>query len=326
MMARKTSVNLRLGGAMCFVLALLTVAAPAVAQPDAVRTARIRESNARDGWQRVPEILVALNAVPGAHVADVGAGDGFFTVRLARAVGPTGRVTAVDISRQALDRLRARVSDDQLSNVDVVQGEVSDPHLPSASLDGVLIVNAYHEMEEFGRMLDHLRQALKPGGRLVLVEPLDPRLRGESRARQTRAHSLEAGYADREFRAAGFDVIGLRDPFIRGGQREQWLMVAERGVDDQARVDVPAAAANPVPDSPTSVGTDAELAQPELRVSLAQTKALLKKGDVVVLDVRDADSYVAGHVPGALLVPLADLGDLLSGLHLESKPVVTYCT
>jgi ubiquinone/menaquinone biosynthesis C-methylase UbiE len=255
-MARKTSVNLRVGGAMSFVLALLTMAAPAVAQPDAVRTARIRESNARDGWQRVPDILVALNVAPGAHVADVGAGDGFFTVRLARAVGPTGRVTAVDISREALDRLRARVSDDQLDNVDVVQGEASDPHLPAASLDGVLIVNAYHEMEDFGQMLVHLRRALKPGGRLVLVEPLDPRLRGDPRDRQTKQHSLEAGYADRELRAAGFDVIGLRDPLVRRGQREEWLMVAERGPDAQSRVEAPAAATSAVSDSATSAGTE----------------------------------------------------------------------
>lgn len=322
----RTRRHLIRAGVLCCALSLLALSTLALAQQDAVATARIRESNAREGWQRVPDILVALNVVPGAHLADVGAGDGFFTVRLARAVGPTGRVIAVDISREALDRLRARLADDQLSNVDVVQGEVSDPHLPAESLDGVLIVNAYHEMEAFERMLDHIRRALKPGGRLVLVEPLDPRLRGEPRARQTKAHSLDAGFADRELRASGFDVIGLRDPFIRRGQTEMWLMVAERGSDARSRAEAPAAATSPAPDSATSVGTDAELAQPELRISLAQTKALLKTGDVVVLDVRDADSYVAGHIPGALLAPLADLGGLLPGLHLEGKPVVTYCS
>lgn len=215
-------------GVASFLLVLLAVSALVAAGQD-VRSARIRENDKRESWQRVPDILVALGVVPGARVADVGAGDGFFTVRLARAVGPGGRVVAVDISREALDRLRARLEEDLLTNVDVVQGEVADPHLPVDSLDAVLIVNAYHEMDRFEAMLDHLRRALKPGGRLVLVEPLDPKLRGESRASQTKAHSLDAGSAERELRAAGFEVIGLRDPFVRREQSEEWLMIAQRG-------------------------------------------------------------------------------------------------
>ena len=325
-MATTKSRGIGLGAAASCVLALLALSTLAAARQDPVQTARIRENNAREGWQRVPDILVALNVIPGAHVADVGAGDGFFTVRLARAVGPNGRVIAVDISREALERLRSRLVDDVLTNVDVVQGEVADPHLPTDSLDGVLIVNAYHEMDQFASMLDHLRRALKPGGRLVLVEPLDPRLRGKSRAKQTNDHSLDAGFADRELRAAGFDVIGLRDPFIRRGQTEQWLMVAERGLDAQmARADA-AATGNPAPDSPTEAVTDAELAAPELRISPAQFKTLLKTGHVLVLDVRDADSYVAGHLPGAVLMPLGDLADRLPELRHENRQVVTYCS
>lgn len=101
-----------------------------------VQTARIREDNARDGWQRVPDILVALNVVPGSRVADVGAGDGFFTVRLARAVGPKGRVIAEDIDTKALARLRVRVAEELLENIDVVQGGPDEPeHRPERNAD-----------------------------------------------------------------------------------------------------------------------------------------------------------------------------------------------
>ena len=327
-MAKKTAVGIRVGGALICLLSLFAFATPAAAQPDAVQKARTRESNAREGWQRVPDILVALNVVPGARVADVGAGDGFFTVRLARAVGPGGRVIAEDINGEALARLRARIAEEMLNNVDIVQGDVADPHLPASTLDAVLVVNAYHEMEQFASMLDHIRRALKPGGRLVLVDLLDPRLRGESRSQQTKAHSLDAGFAARELRAARFDVVGLRDPFIRQGTSiEQWLMIAERGPDaDPAQTRPARAEPATAPDSPTNIGTEAELASPDLRISVTQLKALLKAGAVLVLDVRDADSYVAGHLPGAILAPLGDLAEQLPGLPRENRPVVAYCT
>ena len=327
-MPGSTAVGIRLGCVLLGLISLFAAPTPAADQQDAVQAARMRETNAREGWQRVADILVALNIGPGTQVADVGAGDGFFTVRLARAVGPSGRVIAEDIDGQALARLRDRMAEDLLDNVDVVQGDATDPHLPVGTLDAVLVVNAYHEMEQFASMLDHLRRALRPGGRLVLVEPFDPRLRGESRSRQTKEHSLDAGFAVRELRAARFEVVGLRDPFIRRGtSTEHWLMIAERGPDtDQASAGSAPADAASVSDSPVTFGTEAELASPDLRIPVAQLKALLASGAVLLLDVRDADSYVAGHLPGAILVPLSDLAGRIPEVRRESGPIVAYCT
>lgn len=209
-------------------LALLFVAAQAVAQEDALR-GRMREDAQREGWQRVADILVAVGATPGARIADVGSGDGFFTVRLARAVGRNGRVTSLDINTRSLDRLRGRLADEGVTNVDVVQGDSADTNLGAeSSFDGILIVNAYHEMERYPQTLARLRAALKPGGRLVLVEPLDPKLRGEARDRQTRSHSLGVGFAINEVRAAGFHVIALVDPLAITPRNEEWMLVARR--------------------------------------------------------------------------------------------------
>jgi hypothetical protein len=161
-----------------------------------------------------------------------------------------------------------------------------------------------------------------------LVEPLDSRLRGEPRGRQTKEHSLDSGFAIRELRAARFDVIGLRDPFTRRGNgNEEWLLIAERGPDaepPQARA-APADSATAA-DSPVSFGTEAELASPDLRLSITQLKTLLGTGPVLLLDVRDVDSYVAGHLPGAILVPLDDLVARLPELRKEDRPIVAYCT
>ena len=102
--------------------------------------------------------------------ADVGAGSGYFTVRLARRVGPAGRVYANDLQPQMLKMLGARLAREGIANVTLVRGVVDDPKLPPSSLDLVLMVDVYHEFSEPQKMLRGLRATLKPGGRLVLLE------------------------------------------------------------------------------------------------------------------------------------------------------------
>jgi ubiquinone/menaquinone biosynthesis C-methylase UbiE len=310
--------------------ALACAAPPALARQDDVRQARLRSENRREAFQRTAEILVALGAVPGARIADVGAGDGFFTVRLARAVGPQGHVIAEDIDRKALDRLQTRVAQEFLTNVDVVLGEPDDPRLPDATLDAVLIVNAYHEMESFRSILEHIRRALKAEGHLVLVEPFDPKLRGETRAKQTKAHSLAPTFAEEELRVAGFEVTALRDPFVRTGSEEHWLIVAQpeavAGALAPPRPPGPSAVRTGEPSGADTTVSEAALASPELRISQEEFTTLVGADAVLILDVRDADAYEAGHIPGARLVPLRDLADHLDWLLTETRRIVAYCT
>ncbi len=310
--------------------ALAGVAPPAPAAQDDSRQARVRAENRREALQRTAEILVALGVAPGARVADVGAGDGFFTVRLARAVGSEGRVIAEDVDPVALDRLRARVAEELLANVDVVLGEPDDPRLPVATLDAVLIVNAYHEMDAFQPILQRIRRALKPDGRLVLVEPFDRKRRGESRAAQTKAHSLAPTFAEEELRVAGFDVTALRDPFVRTGGEEQWLMVAQPEAVPGA-VAAPPSAGPPDssrgrPSGGDAAASEAALASPALRISQEEFAALAGARAVLILDVRDANAYEAGHIPGARLIPLSDLSDHLGALVPEARSIVAHCT
>jgi predicted methyltransferase len=192
-----------------------------------VKACQSSRDETREEWQKVPEIVRALGIGDGSSVADIGAGGGFFTFRLARIVGAGGRVYAVDVAQDDLRRLRTRTSDEGLPQVEVVAGERDDPRLADGSIDAALIVNAYHEMRQHQAMLAGIRRALKPAGRLVIVEPIVQSRRGESREKQESSHEIEARYVEADLREAGFEVIELRDPFTkRPAGDTEWLIVA----------------------------------------------------------------------------------------------------
>ena len=118
-----------------------------------------------------PDRALDLLAIPkGAAVADVGAGSGYMTVKLSARVGPTGRVYATDVQPEMLRLLGRRLTIQQVTNVTLVQGAVDDPRLPQSAIDLELLVDVYHELSAPQAMLRHLRDALKPDGRLVLLE------------------------------------------------------------------------------------------------------------------------------------------------------------
>src|SRR5262245_9916624 len=118
-----------------------------------------------------PDRAIRILQIPkGAAVADIGAGSGYMTIRLSERVGPTGTVFATDIQPQMLEILRRRLADKKITNVTLVQGAVDDPRLPPASVDLELMVDVYHELSQPQAMLRGLREALKPAGRLVLLE------------------------------------------------------------------------------------------------------------------------------------------------------------
>ena len=118
-----------------------------------------------------PDLAMRLIRVQrGSTVADLGAGSGYFTLRLARAVGEMGKVYAVDIQPGMLQLLQKAVARERVTNVIPVLGAVDNPNLPANALDLVLMVDVYHEFSQPQVMLQRIKEALKPGGRLVLLE------------------------------------------------------------------------------------------------------------------------------------------------------------
>ena len=130
----------------------------------------VLEGPDRDAWQKPELVMDALAIGERSAVADVGAGGGWFTVRLARRVGPNGVVYAQDVQPQMLDSIKRRVTREGFENVFYIRGERRDPKLPREALDAVLMVDTYHEFENPVALLRGVGVALKPGGRVGIVD------------------------------------------------------------------------------------------------------------------------------------------------------------
>ena len=169
------------------------------------------ERTERDEEEAPDVALRVLNIPKGASVADIGAGSGYITEKLAARVGSAGMVFANDVQPQMLEMLARRLEKKRISNVTLVQGTIDDPKLASASVDLELMVDVYHEFSRPQAMLQHLREALKPGGRLVLLEyrkedPTIP-IRPE--------HKMSVAEARMEVEAEGFTLSKVDETLPR---------------------------------------------------------------------------------------------------------------
>jgi ubiquinone/menaquinone biosynthesis C-methylase UbiE len=162
--------------------------------------AKVFDDPSRDAWQQPDTVIATLELAPAMSVADVGAGTGYFTVRLARAV-PQGQVIATDIEPDMVRYLTERAQKEQLTNVHAVLAGAADPKLPPASVDRVLVVDVWHHLSDRVAYARGLAAALRPGGRVIVVDftmdskhgpPKHHRLAPEAIASDLRAAGLEA--------------------------------------------------------------------------------------------------------------------------------------
>ena len=175
-----------------------------ISKPGSTQFSTETERDNRNEAQTVMD-LAAIRE--GMTVADIGAGEGYYTVRLAGRVGRKGRVLAQDIDAGALHRLGARVEHDRLDNVSIKPGAPDDPRLPAQSFDRIFMVHMYHEVAEPYAFLWRLWPALKQGGQVVVVD-LD---------RPTDQHGIPPALLFCEFKASGFRLVGFhRKPGISG--------------------------------------------------------------------------------------------------------------
>lgn len=157
------------------------------------------------------EILRELGARPGAVVADLGAGSGYFTLPLARRVGPQGTVYAVDVQPEMLDILRGKLAEAEVDNVELVLGAEADPRLPEGVVDLVLLVDVYHELEYPRELMQEVVRSLVPGGRVVLVE-----YRAEDPDLPIRPlHKMTETQVKREMTPVGLEWVETRDDLPR---------------------------------------------------------------------------------------------------------------
>ena len=167
----------------------------------------VSTEEARDDRNEANTVMDLAKIRPGTIVADIGAGDGYYTIRLAARVGKDGKVLAQDIDKSALERLGQWVEREKLDNVSIKPGAVDDPRLPANSFDRVFMVHMYHEVAEPYAFLWRLQPALRKGGRIIVVD----------RDRPTDRHGIPPLLLQCEFQAVGYRLVEfVRKPEILG--------------------------------------------------------------------------------------------------------------
>lgn len=181
---------------------------PAADRPVAsIVSSRWSNEEERDRLREAEQVMDRASIRPGMTVADIGAGEGYYTIRLAQRVGEKGRVLAEDIMAATRDALAERVARERLDNVSVRLGLPSDPRLPANSFDRVLMVHMYHEIEQPYEFLWRLRPSLKPGGLVVVVDA----------NRLTQNHGTPPALLQCEFAAVGYVQVSREELPSAGG-------------------------------------------------------------------------------------------------------------
>jgi predicted methyltransferase len=181
--------------------------------------------DARDRAGEAEDVMQLAGVKAGMSVADVGAGEGYYTVRLARVVGPKGRVLAEDIQPDIRDQLADRVQRERLDNVAVKLGTPDDPTLPPSSFDRVFLVHMYHEVASPYAFLWHMREGVKPDGLVVVVDANRPIMQ----------HGTPPAQLKCEFAAVGLQPVKFK--FLEGGEVYfmAFKLAAPRPAPDQIR-------------------------------------------------------------------------------------------
>jgi uncharacterized protein (TIGR01244 family) len=201
---------------LIFLCTLISISVIAVAQEQRERVpgqmlppqfANILLMDSRVNQERPDKALQFMGLKDGDIVADIGCGNGFFTLRLAKEIGPHGVVFAVDVQQGMLDQLNKRQKELNLSNIYPILGQFEDPLLPPGKVDWIMLVDAYHEFSNPKAMLARMKECLAPGGRVALIE-----YRGEQNSSKggfqiPHDHAMTVDQVAKEWRPAGFELV-----------------------------------------------------------------------------------------------------------------------
>lgn len=180
---------------------------------------------ARDNRNEADTVMDLAEITEGMTVADIGAGEGYYTVRLAERVGKTGRVLAQDIDTEALARLGQRVSRDRLDNVSIKPGAIADPRLPATSFDRIFMVHMYHEVTEPYAFIWRMRDALSTEGQVIVVDVDRPNGR----------HGISPNQLFCEFEAVGFELVEFAQRPDIAGYFARFVAVGDKPAPENIR-------------------------------------------------------------------------------------------
>jgi predicted methyltransferase len=168
--------------------------------------ARAYASDDRADWQQAERVIVSLGLESGDRVADLGSGGGYFTFLLADAVGPTGRVYAIDVAEDMNERLARIAAERGYAQVETVLAEPDDAMIPSGGVDLVFTSNTYHHIDDRETYFRKLSESLREGGRLAVIDYKD-----EGFMQGLLGHSTDASMIQTELESAGYELVAQHD-------------------------------------------------------------------------------------------------------------------
>jgi len=185
----------------------------------------------RDSWMPLENIFELADIKEGMKVADIGCHEGYLSIHLANVVGNKGHVYGVDVRADRLDLLSKHLEERKLNNVSVILGDYDNPKLPENTLDVAVIMDTYHEITDYMTMLAHVKTALKPGGRIVIIEKQKLKVRDQSRKSQTDAHSMTVKYVRKELMSSGFKQLVQKSKmgfWEKDTEKVMWMIIATK--------------------------------------------------------------------------------------------------
>ena len=206
-------------------LCLVTIGAQFAPPPQQRKTSTpytgdlsIFELPGRDQRLHIEQVMDALDIAPGKNVADIGAGSGWFTVQAAKRVTATGTVYAVDINPEAIQYIDRRIAKDGVHNVKTILNKPDDPTLPANSIDAVLLLKTYHEVEHPIVLMRNLRPALRPGAKVGIV---DRNGNGDN-------HGIGKAVVVREMQQAGYELKDEQDSLVKDDNMDYFLIFTKK--------------------------------------------------------------------------------------------------
>lgn len=185
----------------------------------------------RDQWMKTDYLLNLSGIKVGDRVADIGCHEGYLSMHLAKKVLKDGRVYAVDVRNDRLETLRSNANKRGHTSIITILGDYDDPKLPKSELDIVYIIDTYHEIEAYEKVLRLVKNSLKSSGKVMILEKLKKRVKGKSRKEQVAAHSLSIGYVKEELKQAGFKIISEIEnhgKWEREEDKQMWVVIAQK--------------------------------------------------------------------------------------------------
>lgn len=183
----------------------------------------------RDKWQKVPELIQLMGIEKGMKVGDVGCHEGYMTIHLSDFLGEEGKVYSVDVVEDRIEKLKRLIKKEKRKNVVPIIGKYDDPLLPKNTLDAVIIMDTYHEIDSGIEVLKKVYKSLKESGKILILEEIKTYRIENSRSSQTSRHDIALRYVKEDLEAAGFVIEKEIPDFGRWENKEEeqmWILVA----------------------------------------------------------------------------------------------------